>query len=301
MPITPATVFPRFRSSVGKARFLRAYDAALAAWPAPWEALTLQTAVGPTHLIASGDPLAPAVILLPSFSGTALLWAPNVAALSARYRVYAVDVIGQPGKSLALERIKERDQYVRWLADLMDGLGVNSAALVGSSYGAFLAASLAMARPERVSRLVLIGPAGVFARLSAFTMLSLMAGSLRRSLLSLLGASSPSAATLFSRKVAPPPPDNSWRQLMEVILDERPTVSLISPVAFATTELSAITAPILVLVGEHEQLSKPRAVMDKARLMKQGVEAELVPGGDHLANITAAEHVTGRLLRFLDA
>ena len=299
MSIVADIKFPSFRSAAAQERFDRAYEAALAAWPVSHQPAQLQTGLGPTSGIASGAPEAPPLILLPSFSGTALFWAPNVAALSAHYRVYAVDVIGQPGRSLALRKIKSRDEFAGWLIEVMDGLGVRRAALIGSSFGAFLAMNVAIAEPERVERLILIGPAGVFRKMSLPVVLRLITGGLRRSLHSKLGVRPPRSEALFSRKVNPPPPNDPWRQLMDVILEERPKVSLISPTVFTKAELASVKARTLLLVGQHEQLSAAEATIEKARLLKPDIVAEVVQGADHLASITAAQEVTERSLRFL--
>jgi len=126
-----AAAFPRFKTEAGRARYLAAYDAALADWPVPHEALDVPTRLGPTHVVASGPTDAPALVLLPSFAGSAVVWRLNVAGLSQSYRTYAVDVIGQPGKSLARRRIRNRREFAGWLIDLLDGLGVQRASIVG--------------------------------------------------------------------------------------------------------------------------------------------------------------------------
>ncbi|HEX3406212.1 MAG TPA: alpha/beta fold hydrolase [Caulobacteraceae bacterium] len=143
--------FPRFKTDAGEARYRAAYAAALGDWPVPFEALDIETQLGPTHVIASGPPSslpgAPPLILLPSFAGTALSWRPNIAALSQRHRCYAIDVIGQPGRSLARRRIEAPDDYAPWMAELLDGLGVARAVFVGCSFGGFLAARQALWAP----------------------------------------------------------------------------------------------------------------------------------------------------------
>jgi len=154
---------PRFKSEAGKARYLAAYGAVLAAWPVAYEEIDVPTGFGVTHVIASGPADGPAVVLLPSFAGSATVWRLNVAALSAHYRTYAIDVIGQPGKSVATRRLRNRRQYAEWLCEVLDGLGAPRASIVGCSFGGFLAMNQAARTPERVHRVVLISPAGVFA------------------------------------------------------------------------------------------------------------------------------------------
>lgn len=93
---------------------------------------------------------------------TATVWRPNVEALSEHFRVYAVDVVGQGGKTVANRKIESRRDYADWLNDLFDGLGIARGSVVGNSYGGFIALNQAAMAPERIDRVVLIGPAGCF-------------------------------------------------------------------------------------------------------------------------------------------
>src|SRR5579862_8344115 len=156
------SVPPVFKSLEGKARYLEAYDAVLREWPVPCEERDVTTRLGRTHVVASGPQQAPVVILLPSLAASAMLWKPNVAALSEHFRTYAVDTIGQTGKSVPTRRIRNRHEMAEWLTDLFDGLGVGRASIVGSSYGGFLALNQASLTPDRVDRVVLISPAASF-------------------------------------------------------------------------------------------------------------------------------------------
>src|SRR5580704_10608399 len=115
---------PAFKSDEGRARYMAAYDAALADWPVPYQEIDVPTRLGLTHVIASGASDAPPLLLLPSFAGAAVVWRLNAEGLSRHFRIYAVDVIGQPGKSQAIRRMRNRRDYANWLVDLLDGLGI---------------------------------------------------------------------------------------------------------------------------------------------------------------------------------
>jgi hypothetical protein len=43
------------------------------------------------------------------------MWFPNIGALSSAYRVYAVDIIGEPGKSRQSRLLKDREDCANWL------------------------------------------------------------------------------------------------------------------------------------------------------------------------------------------
>lgn len=66
------------------------------------------------------------------------------------------------GESEGIEQIDDIEDAVFHLLDLFDRLGLRSPAVMGLSLGGWMAAELATRYPERVSRLVLINPAGLY-------------------------------------------------------------------------------------------------------------------------------------------
>jgi pimeloyl-ACP methyl ester carboxylesterase len=292
--------YPRFKTEAGEARYQAAYDAALKDWPIPYEERRIETQLGATYVLASGPADAPPLMLLPSFAGTALSWRSNITALAERHRCYAVDVIGQPGRSLARRRLTAPDDYAPWMAELLDGLGVARAAFVGCSFGGFLAARQALWAPQRVARVAMIGPPGVFAAMSWRVALTMRTARLRRRLRRMLGDTrAPNARALHAARAPQHPEDDAWRALMGVTMAESPEVSVTQAPVFTLAELRKITAPMLLLVGEYEQLYEPAATLARARRLKPGIEAEIVPGADHMAGMAQPDWVNARLLAFL--
>lgn len=84
----------------------------------------------------------------------------NMAAFADRYRVIAIDLPGY-GQSTKL-RIAEPlwGYYARVLAGFIDALGLGKAHLVGNSLGGAAALKTAVDFPDKVDRLVLMGPGG---------------------------------------------------------------------------------------------------------------------------------------------
>ncbi|MGH6957900.1 MAG: alpha/beta fold hydrolase [Caulobacteraceae bacterium] len=295
------TTWPRWRTEAGRAKYLAAYEAALKDWPVPYEELDVETGLGPTHVVASGPRDAPPLILLPSFAATALVWRPNVEAFSQTRRVFAIDVIGQPGKSAARRRIRGRGDYAGWLAETLDGLGVARAPLAGCSFGAFLAASQALATPQRVERLVLIGPVGVFSAMSWRVALQMRTAPWRRRLARLTGdRPAPKPSALHARAAPLHAEDAGWRRLMGAAMAESPKASVTRAPAFSRADLARIAAPTLLLIGEHERLYEPHATLARALERMPGLEAEIVPDADHIAAMAQPEWVNGRLAGFLE-
>jgi pimeloyl-ACP methyl ester carboxylesterase len=81
--------------------------------------------------------------------------------LARRYRTIAIDWPGH-GESDSVDSALEPSAplFADVLEDVVDGLGVERAALIGNSVGGFAAARLAIARPESVAGLVLVNTGG---------------------------------------------------------------------------------------------------------------------------------------------
>jgi len=289
--------FPAFKSEESRARYMAAYDAVLREWPVAFEALYIPTGLGPTHVIASGPPDAPPLVLLHSFAGTATAWRLNIEGLSQRYRTYAVDVIGQPGKSQAVRRIRNRREFAGWFVDLLDGLGIERTSIVGSSFGAFLALSQASLTPDRVDRLVLISPAGSFVGLSWKFTYTMLTGPLRRRIRRLLGDKRPPSLADLSPRLAPR--DLAWAKLMSVTMAESPKVSIINAGVFSRSELRKIRAPTLLLIGDHERLYEPVETLALAQKRMPGLQGAIVPNADHIAAMAQPDDVNARITGFL--
>ena len=293
---TSQATLPAFRSDEGRAEYLAAYDAVLERWPVPYEELDLPTRFGTTHVVASGSTEAPPLVLLPSLAGGAPVWRPNVAGLAAHYRVYAVDVIGQPGKSVQTLKLRNQGHLAAWVSDLLDALGVRSTSFVGCSYGGFIAMNQALLAPERVQRLVLIGPAGVFVGLQWTLIVRMTVRGLlrrvfapkrRRDIADLLGPHARFAAE-----------DERWRQMMNIMMVVSAIPNTIWVRPFTDAELAGIRAPTLLLIGEHEQLYAP-TTLELAKRRMPGLTGAVVADAHHIAALAQPEDVNRRILEFL--
>jgi len=94
------------RKKGNREEFIQAYDETMKLWPVPSEDLMISTRFGETHMIASGSIEAPALILLHGMTFSATMWYPNIESLSKHYRVYAVDTLGDLGKSTITSLIR---------------------------------------------------------------------------------------------------------------------------------------------------------------------------------------------------
>ena len=148
-----------FRTNEGREKVHAAYRAILGHFPITQR--YVDTLLGRTFLIEAGAADAPPVVLLHGSCGNSAFWLGDVFQLADRFRVLAVDIIGEAGLSDEQRPNLESDAYVRWLEAVLDGIGAPRVALVGNSFGGWLALKFAIARPERVAKLAAVVPSGV--------------------------------------------------------------------------------------------------------------------------------------------
>jgi pimeloyl-ACP methyl ester carboxylesterase len=108
------------------------------------------------HLLEMGA--GPPVVLLHAPGTSAGLFLPLLNELKV-VRALAPDRPGQgPSDPIGLPRDRYRETAVAWLDGLVDALKLDAAALLGNSGGAVWALWYALAHPDRVKQLVLLGP-----------------------------------------------------------------------------------------------------------------------------------------------
>ncbi len=288
-----------FKTPEGEATFLAAYEAVMKFWPVPYEESEILGRFGMTHVVVSGPQDAPPLVLLHGFISTLTMWSPNVADFSKEYRVYAIDVMGQPGKSIPDpdEQVRNAADFVVWLSETLDGLNLDRISLVGMSYGGWLALNFAMIAPERVRKLALLSPGASFQPLvKQFFLRGMLMGLF------------PTRLTVNSfmgwMGFEDMPGDTVSRRLLDLFylgmkhFRLSPEHSRIMGV-FSDDELRALHVPVLLLIGENEVIYDPTKALARARAFLPNFEGELVTGANH--NMCGSHYpiVDARVLNFL--
>ncbi len=150
-----------FRSEDGKKRIQDYYGKLLEQWPGGCERKLMPTVCGDTHVISSGNPDLPPLLLLHGASGNSSAWMGYAAIWAESFRLVATDMPGEPGLSEDRRMSPSGDDYILWLESLLDRLGIAQIPIVGMSLGSFVALRFASAFPDRVSSLSLITASGL--------------------------------------------------------------------------------------------------------------------------------------------
>lgn len=255
-----------FTSAQAAEDVLACYAACLRHWPVPSQRLTIPTRYGDTFVVASGPESAPPLLLLHGTMANAAAWLREVATWAAEFRVYAVDIIGDAGLSAPVRPPFDTDAHALWLGDVLDGLGLRRAALIGTSLGGGIALDFALRCPERVAQLALICPAGVANKnILWWAMPLLLLGSWgARKVQERIIGSFPPPASEAERKVA---------ELTGLIFQHMvPRTDRMPPVSDA--QLGQLAMPVLLLLGGRDvTLDSARA---RRRFERHALRAEVV-------------------------
>ncbi len=125
-------------------------------------ATTIAIGTRAVRLVEAGD--GPPVLMLhgggPGASGVSN-YSRNIAALARHFRVLVPDLPGYGRSSKGLSRIDPFGELAGSMLGLLEQIGIRRAAVVGNSLGGACALRMALEAPDRVSRLVLMGPGGI--------------------------------------------------------------------------------------------------------------------------------------------
>jgi pimeloyl-ACP methyl ester carboxylesterase len=296
--LTDISAWHPFRSARAKDLYLSAYAQRESLWPVPSEDRVVETSWGRTFVRISGPDDAPPLVLLHGASATSLMWAPNIEALSARYRTYAPDNICDLGRSAFTRRVRKPEDFVAWLDELFDALSLEDPIrLVGQSYGGWIAGQYLLRHPGRLRGVVLVAP--------AMTIVPFRLEFLGRGLLGVLPFRRFTASMMSWLLADLARTGEAGRSLIEDYVDNihlgqrcfKPK-SLIKPTLLTDRELKNIEVPTLFLVGENEKIYPPGKALTRLKSVAPRIRTEIVPRAGHDLTLAQADLVNRKILAF---
>jgi len=150
-----------FRSEKGRRKILSFYRRMLRDLSCEVEIREYETCRGLTAVLTTGPKEGAPLILLHGTASNSAAWGMDIGEYSRHFRVYAVDIPGEPGFSTPGRFSSAGKEFTLWLDDLMDRMGVESAFFCGQSLGAWAALRLAVDRPGRVRKVCAVSPSGI--------------------------------------------------------------------------------------------------------------------------------------------
>lgn len=254
--------------------------------------------LGGTAFESAGE--GPPVVLVHGLGMTRAMWDWQWPALTGRFQGVRYDLLGH-GESDKPRQGYSLDRFVRQTADLMDGIGLDRAALVGFSLGGMIVRAFALAHPERVTALAILNSAHDRTEAERAAVLKRVEQAARD------GPRATVEAALerwFTAGYAARHPEVLDR-VRGWILANDPEVYPLSYRVLAEGDrelaaaVAAIRAPTLVMTGGEDRGNSPDMTRRLAALVP-GARAEIVPGLRHMGLAEDPEAFNRPLLAFLD-
>ncbi|MGW5452410.1 alpha/beta fold hydrolase [Nocardia sp. NPDC003979] len=259
-----------YTSEHGRERIAQRYREHLAGWPVPWEQRLVPTAAGETFVLVCGPADAPPLVLLHGSGSNASAWRGDISEWAAHFRVYAVDLPGEPGFSAPTRLALDTDACAHWLDEVLDGLGLDTVSMTGMSLGGWTALDYVTRRPGRVGALALLCPGGLGRHrygwlVKAVGLRLLGRHSVRDMARTGLGLTGPAAEEILDD--------------VELVFTHFSARSGNLP-RFSDTQLRSVGIPVLVIVGERDALFDSAGTARRARALADA-QVRLLPGVGH--------------------
>lgn len=258
-----------FANEKARQRYHAVYDELLD-WPPPYEDVTVETSFGPTYVRRSGSGTGEPLVLLHGLASTSLVWQRFVADIGRDHVLYAIDSMGEAGRSVQTKPIPDEQANADWLAEVLEGLGHEKYHLVGTSRGGWLALNQAIRSPERVARVTGLDPGGFIPSMN------------KGRIYLFIGLMTMLAPEFLRRRIKPDTKlaifvDPLLRRMVLAGLGFQMRIFLLS--YFSDEEVRRITVPTRVVLGTRSPVEPVADVA--ARLARLTPHIEVVPADLH--------------------
>lgn len=279
---------------VEKLSYVQAYDKALQLWQIPFEEQDVKTSFGNAHVIVCGPTTGEPLILLHGMNASSTMWYPNVQALSKQYRIYAIDFLLEPGKSICKGEISSTDQIVNWYYEIFDALDLKKMNLLGASRGGWLAINIALHSQSRIDKIALLSPAQAFTWIKpmpkVMSNITYSISPKRRKLRRILGTMTSDVDKINQVYI------NQY-----YIATQEATINkcILQMTPFSSTQLKSLTIPVLVLIGDDDIINNESSLKEAKKYLPN-VQTAIIKKAGHFLSIDQPEIVNRKVLDFLN-
>ncbi|GEJ44767.1 alpha/beta fold hydrolase [Chryseobacterium sp. ON_d1] len=260
-----------FKSDAHREKVLEQYDTVLANFKGNIRQQMVPTNFGETHVLSYGNEDHPKLILLHGANSNAASWIKDLVLYGKEYKVYVIDIIGEPGKSEQNRLPYKGDHYSDWLNEIFQQLKIAEASLVGLSQGGWLAIKFASRYPEKVSQLILLSPGGIVKTKRSFVLKAILF-----SFLGNAGKRKINKLIMGSQKIDQPILD--FMNLMQSSVNARMDKEYI----FSDEELKNITMPVFFIGGADDVIRDSQQIKERLERLLPDFESYIDPEKGHV-------------------
>jgi len=265
-----------FKTEKGKKEILDHYSQLIDFIKVPYVQRYLNTSYGQTHLIETGDPSKPKIFLFHGSCSNSAMWFSDLRSLSEDFNCFAVDILGEAGKSDENRLDLQTDDYAKWVNELLGELSVEKINLIGNSFGGWMAMKFATTFPKKVDTLTLIASSGITNTKASFLMKSIFYSFMGEKGIQKLNA------YIFGTDDIP---DIAVETTNLIFRNFKPMMGSL-PV-YTDEELGKLTMPVISFAGENDVTVDAKKSAERLEKTVNRVEIKLIKKSGHvLYNLT---------------
>ena|SRR6218665_2422225 len=274
--------------------YAEAYNRALLLWGIPYTEKDIPTTFGAAHVIIAGPQNGEPLVLLHGMNASSTMWYPNVKDFTKQYRIYAIDFLMEPGKSVYNGGIDNTDQVISWYNEIFDQLKLTKFSIVGISRGGWLALNITLHDQSRIHKLALLSPAQTFTWIKpnaeVVTNITYTVNPKREKLRTALETMMYDVDILKQDYI-----DQYYIATQEATLSKM--IAQMTP--FSEKELESVSVPVLVLIGDTDIINGEKS-LKRAKKHIPGVETDEIKHAGHFLTFDQPEVVDKKVLDFLN-
>lgn len=259
----------------------------------PLEEKDIHTSFGNAHVIVCGRSNAEPLVLLHGMNASSTMWYPNIKELSEHYRIYAIDFLLEPGKSLCEKGINNTGQIIDWYYEIFDQLHLQKFDIAGASRGGWLAVNIALRERSRIHKMILLSPAQTFIwikpQMKIMSNITYTISPKRKRLRSILETMTFNVDNIQQVYINQYYIATKEASISKCILQMTP---------FSDEKLRLLKMPVMLLIGDNDIINNDKSI-ERAKKLIPDVQAETIKNAGHFLSIDQPENVNKKIIDFL--
>jgi pimeloyl-ACP methyl ester carboxylesterase len=283
-----------FKTKKEKDSYTASYNKALKLWDIPYTEEDIKTSYGTAHVIIAGPKNGKDLVLLHGMDASSTMWYPNIKALAKTHRIYAIDFLMEPNKSVLKDKPLSLEEIVIWYNEIFSHYKLRKFDIVGASRGGWIATLLATQKQNSIDKIVLLSPAQTFKFIDKIgkTSSALM--------LKLFPSEKKFGKTLNTFSTHPEKINPAYkRQFYLANKYAKSNSSMLKMHPFSDDELKSIQNPVLVLIGDHDVINGEDSV-ERAQKYLVNSKTKIIKDAGHFLSIDQSKITNTAMIDFLE-
>ncbi|HLW33120.1 MAG TPA: alpha/beta hydrolase [Aequorivita sp.] len=278
--------------STDRKDYFEAYDKVMGHWGVDYEELYINTSKGVAHVIMSGPENGSPVVLLHGMSASSTMWYFNAKALASEHRLFAIDLIIEPGKSYKTSDIKNIREISSWYQEVFEQLKLDSFHLIGTSRGGWLATDIAL-KNKNTKSVILLSP------VQTFVVTPVSKGLLKNMLNVFYPKEKRPLRTMETLSNDPSKISKDYIEQYRLALkNDSLNKFMFQMRPFSNKKLRSLEMPVLLLIGDNDLFNTPRSIRLAEKYIPEG-QGEIISDSGHFLSVDQTEEVNQKMLDFL--